>query len=188
MAASTGFRRKKYSIEFKVEAVKRYIENAHNNYRTAKEYGVPETTMQKWVAKYLDDIKSGNDIPELEDYKKTLEDKHLAEQLYAQRMDEDAKEIMKDLRGAKDYVHAKGLLLIEKLMEKISKGLMALDVENTKQMQEVAALIKSLNEILKATNTEVIGEEDKGSALDVLVKKMADNYEKKTGAKLEMSN
>ncbi|MCW7494828.1 transposase, partial [Leptospira sp. 2 VSF19] len=48
---------KDYPHEFKIQAIKRYLENGRRVNFTAKELGIPESTLRGWRDKYMDEVK-----------------------------------------------------------------------------------------------------------------------------------
>ncbi|NRT88949.1 transposase [Clostridium beijerinckii] len=67
--------KKQYSVEFKIEAVKRLEKTGENLSKVARELGVAPTTMNGWVQKYKESPKtpfpgSGHLRPEDEKLKK----------------------------------------------------------------------------------------------------------------------
>jgi transposase len=62
---------KVYPLEFKLESVRRYLKNNRSLNETAKELGIPLSTLKGWQVKYMNEIKkTQSDKPS----KKTLED------------------------------------------------------------------------------------------------------------------
>ncbi|WP_210412219.1 transposase, partial [Leptospira levettii] len=68
---------KDYPHEFKIQAIKRYLENGRRVNYTAKELGIPESTLRGWRDKYMDELKK-EDTPskkKKKDYETLLKEK-----------------------------------------------------------------------------------------------------------------
>lgn len=67
---------REYPREHKIEAVKYYLEKGKSKNRTAKELGIPETTLRGWIKKYMNEIKT-NDKSKIgkKDYEKALSER-----------------------------------------------------------------------------------------------------------------
>lgn len=48
---------REYPHEFKIQAIKRYLENGRRGKYTAKELGIPSSTLREWKNKYMDEVK-----------------------------------------------------------------------------------------------------------------------------------
>lgn len=48
---------KDYPEEYKIETVRRYFETGESRQKTAKELGIPFTTLRGWIKKYMNDVK-----------------------------------------------------------------------------------------------------------------------------------
>lgn len=46
-----------YPLEFKIESVRRYLENGKRGKFTARELDIPVSTLRGWKRKYMDEVK-----------------------------------------------------------------------------------------------------------------------------------
>lgn len=186
MANKRKTSRRVYSPSFKIEAIKRYYDNDSNNYKTAKELQIPEITLSKWVKKYGERVQNGDTLEDIFTVEQGVFSQATEEEIYRAKLDKDAERYVKDPLGAKEKINAKALLVMETLIEKISSKIPDINVANTKQMQEIASLIKTLNDIVKSTEKDIGtgGEAVESGALGSIVKQLTQQYEKKTGKKV----
>jgi transposase len=67
---------KEYPREYKIEAVRHYIKNGRGPSYTAKELGVPVTTLRGWIEKYMSEVKeTKKDKLDKKDYENLLKEK-----------------------------------------------------------------------------------------------------------------
>ena len=187
MATKRKTSRRIYPPIFKMEAIKRYYDNDSNNYKTAKELQIPEITLSKWVKKYGERVQNGDTLEDIFTVEQGVFSQATEEEIYRAKLNKDSEKYVKNPTEAKEKINAKALLVMETLIEKISAQIPVINVSNTKQMQEMASLIKTLNDIVKSTDKGIVGEEgdeNGNGALGSIVKQLAQQYEKKTGKKV----
>jgi transposase len=67
---------REYPKEYKLESVRLFIENGKHRNKTAKELGIPLTTLRGWIKKYMSEvIGKVKDKKDKKDYEKELHDK-----------------------------------------------------------------------------------------------------------------
>ena len=67
---------REYPKEFKLESVRLFLANGKQRNKTAKELGVPLTTLRGWIKKYMSEVVGkGNEKPGKKDYEKELQEK-----------------------------------------------------------------------------------------------------------------
>ena len=67
---------REYPKEYKLESVRLFIENGKQRNKTAKELGIPLTTLRGWIKKHMSEvIGKVKDKKDKKDYEKELHDK-----------------------------------------------------------------------------------------------------------------
>ena len=84
-----------YTEEYKIESVRQYIKNGRGLTFTARELGVPNTTLNGWVKKYMSQIISANkkEKPLKKDYESLLKEKDK----YIQTLEEEVAILKKSI-------------------------------------------------------------------------------------------
>ena len=84
-----------YTEEYKIESVRQYVKNGRGLTFTARELGVPNTTLNGWVKKYMSQINSTNKIekPPKKDYESLLKEKDK----YIQTLEEEVAILKKSI-------------------------------------------------------------------------------------------
>ncbi len=84
-----------YTEEYKIESVRQYVKNGRGLTVTARELGVPNTTLNGWVKKYMSEINSSNkkDKPPKKDYESLLKEKDK----YIQTLEEEVAILKKSI-------------------------------------------------------------------------------------------
>jgi len=84
-----------YTEEYKIESVRQYIKNGRGLTFTARELGVPNTTLNGWVKKYMSQIISANkkEKPPKKDYESLLKEKDK----YIQTLEEEVAILKKSI-------------------------------------------------------------------------------------------
>ena len=81
--------------EYKIESVRQYVKNGRGLTFTARELGVPNTTLNGWVKKYMSQINSSNknEKPPKKDYESLLKEKDK----YIQTLEEEVAILKKSI-------------------------------------------------------------------------------------------
>ena len=84
-----------YTEEYKIESVRQYVKNGRGLTFTARELGVPNTTLNGWVKKYMSQINSTNKKEKLpkKDYESMLKEKDK----YIQTLEEEVAILKKSI-------------------------------------------------------------------------------------------
>jgi len=84
-----------YTKEYKIESVRQYLKNRRGLTFTARELGVPNTTLNGWVKKYMSQINSTNkkEKPPKKDYESLLKEKDK----YIQTLEEEVAILKKSI-------------------------------------------------------------------------------------------
>ncbi len=84
-----------YTEEYKIESVRQYVKNGRGLTFTARELGVPNTTLNGWVKKYMSQIISANkkEKPPKKDYESLLKEKDK----YIQTLEEEVAILKKSI-------------------------------------------------------------------------------------------
>ena len=84
-----------YTKEYKIESVKQYLKNGRGLTFTARELGVPNTTLNGWVKKYMSQINSTNkkEKSPKKDYESLLKEKDK----YIQTLEEEVAILKKSI-------------------------------------------------------------------------------------------
>ncbi len=84
-----------YTKEYKIESVRQYIKNGRGLTFTARELGVPNTTLNGWVKKYMSQINSTykKEKPPKKDYESLLKEKDK----YIQTLEEEVAILKKSI-------------------------------------------------------------------------------------------
>jgi transposase len=84
-----------YTEEYKIESVRQYVKNGRGLTFTARELGVPNTTLNGWVKKYMSQIISANkkEKPLKKDYESLLKEKDK----YIQTLEEEVAILKKSI-------------------------------------------------------------------------------------------
>ncbi len=84
-----------YTEEYKIESVRQYVKNGRGLTFTARELGVPNTTLNGWVKKYMPQIISANkkEKPLKKDYESLLKEKDK----YIQTLEEEVAILKKSI-------------------------------------------------------------------------------------------
>jgi len=68
---------REYPKEYKIESVKLYLANGRRTNKTARDLGIPQTTLRGWVKKYMNEATDKHKSkPSKRDYEKELEEKN----------------------------------------------------------------------------------------------------------------
>jgi transposase len=67
---------REYPKEYKLESIRLFLANGKQRNKTAKELGVPLTTLRGWIKKHMSEVVGkANEKPGKKDYEKELQEK-----------------------------------------------------------------------------------------------------------------
>ncbi|TGL88043.1 hypothetical protein EHQ68_09290 [Leptospira congkakensis] len=89
--------RRGYPYEFKIESVKRYLENGRRAKYTADELGIPESTLREWRDKYMTEIKKETSPVPVKQGKKEFESILQEKEKRIQQLEEEVQILKKSI-------------------------------------------------------------------------------------------
>lgn len=67
---------REYPKEYKIESVKLFLANGRRRNKTAKELGIPLTTLRGWIKKHMSEaVDKAKEKPQKRDYERELQEK-----------------------------------------------------------------------------------------------------------------